>query len=159
MLTSEGRLLACRGAKRLSAREQVVLEQEPSRLSRACRTCVGEEPLRTDPVASQIQVRKTGYPHLRPAGEAPLGRGGQRADGLYTRQVLAIDEDVAPSTLRRIQQPFELALVLARISGAPRIKLLESAYHGTSFGGDACVDRLGGHEPRAFHVLDNRMLG
>src|SRR5215204_5257851 len=58
-----------------------------------------------------------------------------------------------PSRLRRVEQVFEITLVLARVPWMPRIELLEGDNQGCPFGSDAQVDGLGAHEPRTVQVL------
>src|ERR687897_1009616 len=145
--------LANRTGSHLYPREPAVLQYQFRRTSGAGHTGVDQEALRADPVCGQIEVVQARHPGTRSTGEAAFSGGWERANGLDTRQVLSLDQRVTPSRLRRVEQVFEITLVLARVPWMPRIELLEGDNQGRPFGSDARVDGLGAHEPRTVQVL------
>src|SRR5918995_1743846 len=151
--------LANRTGGHLTPRGPAVLQYQLRRPSGAGHAGVDQEALRSDPVSGKVKVVQARHPRVRSAGEAAFSGGGERADGLDARQVLAPDQRTAPARLRRLEQVFEVALVLARVPRIPRVELLEGDNQGRPFGGDAGVDRLGAHEPWSVQVLHHRTIG
>ncbi len=127
----------------LPPRRRIVFQHQPSGAPGAGRAGVHQEALRSDPVPREIEVLQARHPGTGTAREAAPSGGRQRAHGFDARQVLAIDQDVAPARLGRVEQALEVALVRALVPGVSRIELLESVDEGGSFGGDARVDETG----------------
>src|SRR5918993_797396 len=111
--------LAYRTGSHLSPRRPTVLHHQFRRSMGAGHAGVDQEALRAYPVSGQIEVVQAWHPGTRSAGEAAFSGGWERANGLDTRQVLAPDKHAAPSRLRRLEQVFEIALVLARVPWMP----------------------------------------
>src|SRR5215203_112107 len=155
---TRGALLANRTSGHLFPREPTVLQHQLGRPFGAGHAGIDQETLRTYPVSGQVEVVQAQHSGARSAGEAPFSGGWERADGLDTRQVLALDQHTAPARLRRVEQVFEIALVLARVPGIPRVEMLEGDNQGRPFGGDAGVDGLGAHEPRTVQILHHRTI-
>src|SRR5215211_6977300 len=78
---------------------------------------IDQEAFRAYPVSCQVEVVQARHSGARSAGEAAFSGGWERTDGLDTRQVLAPDQRTAPARLRRVEQVFEIALVLTRVPG------------------------------------------
>src|ERR671912_2295140 len=150
--------LAYRTGSHLSPRRPTVLQYQVRRPLGACQTGVDQEALRAYPVSGQVEVVQARHSGARSAGEAAFSGGWERADGLDTRQVLAPDQHTAPARLRRVEQVFEIALVLTRVSRIPWVQLLEGDDQGRSLGGDARVDGLGTYEPRTVQILHHRTI-
>src|ERR671912_2550647 len=150
--------LAYRTGSHLSPRRPTVLQHQFRRPSGAGHASVDQEALGAYPVPGQVEVVQARHPGTRPAGEAAVSGGWERADGLDTRQVLPLDQHATPSRLRHVEQVFEFALVLARVPGIPRVQLLEGDDQGRPFGGDARVDGLGTYEPRSVQILHHRTI-
>src|ERR671916_1153731 len=151
--------LANRTGGHLSPRGPAVLQYQLRRPSGAGHAGVDQEALRSDPVSGKVKVVQSRHPRVRSAGEAAFSGGGERADGLDARQVLAPDQRTAPARLRRVEQVFEVALVLARVPRVPRVELLECDDQGRPFRSDAGVHGLGAHEPWSVQVLHHRTIG
>src|ERR671911_1094622 len=139
--------LANRTGSDLSPRGPPVLQHQLCRQLGAGHAGVDQEALGADPVSAQVEVVQARHPWTRSTGEAAVSGGWERADSLDTRQVLAPDQHAAPARLRRLEQVFEVTLVLARVPRIPWVELLEGDDQGRPFGGDARVNGLGTHEP------------
>src|SRR5215203_262583 len=150
--------LASRTGSHLYPRGPTVLQHQFRRPSGAGHVCVDQEALRADPVSGQVEVVQACYPGTRSTGETAFSGSWERANGLDTWQVLSLDQRSPPSRLRRVEQVFEITLVLARVPWMPRIELLEGDNQGRPFGSDARVDGLGAHEPRTVEVLYYRTV-
>src|SRR5215207_10660099 len=130
-------LLACRTGCHLSPREQAVFQHQLRCSLGAGHARVDEEALRADPIPGQVEVGDPQHSGIRTSGEAAVLGSGERADGLDAQQVLAPDQHVAPTRLRRVEQVLEVALVLTWVTGVPWIQLLERDNKGPSLGRDA----------------------
>src|SRR5215204_7001651 len=150
--------LAYRTGNHLSLRRPTVLQYQVRRPLGACQTGVDQEALRAYPLSGQVEVVQARHSGARSAGEAAFSGGWERANGLDSRQVLAPDQHTAPARLRRVEQVFEIALVLTRVPRIPWVQLLEGDDQGRSFGGDARVDGLGTYEPRTVQILHHRTI-
>src|SRR5918994_278846 len=148
--------LANRTGSHLSPQGPTVLQHQLRRPLGTGHTGIEEEALRADPVSGQVEVVQARHPGTRSTCEAAFSGGWERADSLNTRQVLAPDQHAAPSRLHRLEQVFEVALVLARVPEIPWVQLLEGDDQGRPFGGNARVNGLGTHEPQPVQVLNHR---
>src|SRR5215203_5666110 len=119
---------------------------------------IHQEAFGADPISGQVQVDNAWHLRPRSAGKAAFSNGGECAGSLDAWHELSFYQHITPARLRCVQQVFEVTLVLARVSWMPRIQLLEGDDEGRAFRGDARVDRLGTHEPRAVQVLHHRTL-
>jgi hypothetical protein len=119
---------------------------------------IDQEAFRAYPVSCQVEVVQARHSRARSAGEAAFSGGWERTDGLDTRQVLAPDQRTAPARLRRVEQVFEIPLVLARVPRIPWVQLLEGDDQGRPFWGEARVDGLGTYEPRTVQILHHRTI-
>src|SRR5215216_7735311 len=91
--------LAYRTGSHLSPRRPTVLQYQFRRSMGAGHAGVDQEALRAYPLSGQVEVVQTRHSGARSAGEAAFSGGGERADGLDTRQVLALDQQTAPARL------------------------------------------------------------